>query len=245
MIDISKWSTSGWEAAVRGMRNPLNSWDKSDSIWPSDEWPLYSEKNVYTFNKDVGGMLGEADLKLMNRLALAGSDHAKYRRMITVYVDILAPLYWWKEMDTYKVGTVANSCSTMHTITNKEFTVDDFSHEHLIDKIQNSIEDDPESVVIEMQETYPKEILLDICMILNHYRNLYLKTKDKKYWWQIIQLLPSSYNQKRTLMLSYEVLARIYSARRDHKLDEWHMFCEWIEKLPYAKEIIFPRKEEE
>jgi hypothetical protein len=245
MIDISKWSTSGWEAAIRGMRNPLNSWDKSDSIWPSDEWPLYSEENVYTFNKDVGGMLGEADLKLMNRLALAGSDHAKYRRMITVYCDILAPLYWWKEMDTYKVGTVANSCSTMHTITNKEFTVDDFSHEHLIDKIQNSIEDDPESVVIEMQETYPKEILLDICMILNHYRNLYLKTKDKKYWWQIIQLLPSSYNQKRTLMLNYENLARIYAARKDHKLDEWHIFCEWIEKLPYAKEIIFPRKKEE
>ena len=245
MIDISKWSTSGWEAAVRGMRNPLNSWDKSDSIWPSDEWPLYSEENVYTFNKDVGGMLGEADLKLMNRLALAGSDHAKYRRMITVYVDILAPLYWWKEMDTYKVGTVANSCSTMHTITNKEFTVDDFSHEHLIDKIENSIEDDPESVVIEMQETYPKEILLDICMILNHYRDLYLKTKDKKYWWQIIQLLPSSYNQKRTLMLNYENLARIYAARKDHKLDEWRIFCEWIEKLPYAKEIIFPRKEEE
>lgn len=238
MIKIENVSTVGWEAAVRGMRNPMNSWDKSDSIWPSDEWPLYSPENVYTFNKDIGGHLGEADLKLMEKLAKAGSDHAKFRRMITVYMDITAPLYWWSQYDTYKVGTVANSCSKMHKIADKEFTLDDFSCEHLIDKIQNSIEGDPESVVIEMQETYPKEIMLDICMILNHYRDLYLETNDKKYWWQMIQLLPSSYNQKRTVMLSYEVLANMYKARKCHKLDEWVLFCDFIETLPYAKEII-------
>ena len=249
MIDISKWSTSGWEAAVRGMRNPLNSWDKSDSIWPSDEWPLYSEENVYTFNKDVGGMLGETDLKLMNRLALAGSDHAKYRRMITVYVDILAPLYWWKEMDTYKVGTVANSCSTMHTITDKPFELDDFSTDHLFDALGCKDPDIIWNLKVLINDVpvleSPKGFIVITCDVLNHYRDLYLKTKDKKYWWQIIQLLPSSYNQKRTLMLNYENLARIYAARKDHKLDEWRVFCEWIEKLPYAKEIVFPRKEEE
>lgn len=242
MIDISNTKVCGWEMAIRGMRNALNSWDKSDSVFADDEWLLHTTteiQNVYTFDPQCDyGHIGENDLRLMQKLSSAGPDHAKFRRMIEVYADIKAPLYWWKEMDSNKVGTVRCSCSTMHTITNKEFTIDDFSHEHLIDKIKNSVEEDPESIVIEMQETYPKEILLDICMILNHYRDLYLKTKDKKYWWQIIQLLPSSYNQQATLQLNYEVLSRIYHARRDHKLDEWHVFCDWIETLPHADAVI-------
>lgn len=210
----------GWEAAIRGMRNPMNSWDRSDSKW-----------------KDIGhGVpyyeIGENDLELMTKLANAGSVHAKYRRMITVTVDITAPLYWWKEADTYKVGTVANSCSTMHKIADKEFTLGDFSHEHLLISEEIDI-----SLTFKEHNTLYSPLMIAIVNTLNFYRALYLETKDKVYWWQMIQLLPSSYNQKRTVMLNYEVLANIYRQRKEHKLDEWRDFCRWIEKLPYSKII--------
>ncbi|MDO5397830.1 MAG: hypothetical protein Q4G33_07850 [bacterium] len=226
MIEIENVEVMGWEHAIRGMRNPMNSWDRSDS-YPC----MYSTNNVercidciYHGNcnvseKDMCGnyIIGPNDHHLMLKLAKAGSVHAKYRRMITVYVDITAPLYWWKEFDTYKVGAVANSCSTMHKITEKKFTLEDFSHEHL--------EADSLSVL---------QFTIDH---LNRCRNAYLETKDKDHWWQMIQLLPSSYNQKRTVMLNYEVLSNIYEYRRDHKLDEWCEFCEWIERLPYSEVI--------
>lgn len=207
MIKFENVEVQGWEAAIRGMRNATNSWCKSDSAW-------LDSKLLFT--------IGDGDLKLMDKLAKSGSVHAKYRRMITVYVDIIAPLYWWKEFDTYKVGTVANSCSTMHKIHVKELTLDDFSHGHLY----------PDSV----------DLLESIINELNYYRNLYINGEnglgDKEDWWQMIQLLPSSYNQRRTVMMNYEVLANIYEYRRGHKLDEWRDFCDWIEhKLPYS-EII-------
>lgn len=217
MIKLEKTEVVGWESAIRGMRNPMNSWDKSDSFW-----------------NDIGcGIpyyeIGKNDLGLMKKLAKNGSVHAKYRRMIVVYVDILAPLYWWKEFDTYKVGTVANSCSTMHKIHEKEFTLDDFSHEHL-DKYKGII---PDHV-----DQNPYDVLVDdIIGCLNYAREVYLETKNKGAWWAMIQLLPSSYNQKRTVMLNYEVLANIYHSRKDHKLDEWREFCHWIEGLPLS-EII-------
>ncbi len=202
MIKITNDETYGWGAAIRGMRNPMNSWDKSDSE---------------NFDLVVNCQLGKNDLELAKKLAKAGTDHRKFMRMITVYCDITAPLYWWKEFDTYKVGTVANSCSTMHKIQAKEFTLDDFSHEHLSADVSNR------SAI---------GILRLTVQVLNDNRYKYLETKDKKYWWQMIQLLPSSYNQRRTVMLNYEVLANIYKSRRNHKLDEWHTFCNWIENLP-------------
>ena len=211
MIEITKHDIYGWEAAIRGMRNPMNSWDRSDS-----------------FFDNISVNIGKNDHDLMMRLATAGSVHAKYRRMIIVTVDILAPLYWWKEFDTYKVGTVANSCSTMHKIADKEFTLDDFSHEHLFD------DDDTR---VGWGDIIPNFHLMLTVRALNQYREKYIETKDKAFWWQMIQLLPSSYNQKRTVMLSYEVLANIYRYRKDHKLDEWRDFCKWIEELPYS-EII-------
>lgn len=201
MINIEHAEVSGWEASIRGLRNPMNSWDKSDSQW---HWDIDDEYSI-----------GENDLKLMQTLSKAGSDHAKFLRYIDVTADITAPLYFWKEFDTYKVGTVANSCSTMHKIQEKEFTIDDFSHEH-IDHTN-------------MLWMIPDE--------LNKWRNLYLETKDKRYWWQMIQLLPSSYNQKRTIKLNYQVLKNMYHARKNHKLDEWQTFCKWIEGLPYAELI--------
>ena len=211
MIKIENTSVYGFEEAIRGMRNPMNSWSKSDS------YKTYIENEQTGQRADFEFFVGDEDLKLMQKLVKAGTDHRKFMRMITVYVDITAPLYWWKEFDTYKVGTVRNSCSTMHKITEKEFTLDDFSHEHLSD---DSI-----------------KLLKDIVFVLNFHREKYLETKDKKYWWQIIQLLPSSYNQKATLMLNYEVLANMYHSRKNHKLDEWHIFCDWIESLPYAELI--------
>lgn len=210
MIKVEDTEVYGFEAAIRGMRNPMNSWDRSDSI----------------FNAGVdsnGFIAGDNDLKLMKQLAKAGSVHAKYRRMITVTCDITAPLYWWKEFDTYKVGTVRNSCSTMHKIADKAFTYDDFSTEH-IGGVPNC---DP--LYYSAFET--------IIEVLNEARHCYLDTRDKAYWWQMIQLLPSSYNQRATVQLNYEVLAGMYYWRKDHKLDEWHTFCEWVESLPYS-EII-------
>ena len=227
MIKIENTEIVGWEAAIRGMRNPLNSWEKSDSVkcYANANCPGICKNNV------SGICIGPNDYDLMKRLRNAGTDHRKFMRMITIYVDITAPLYWWKEFDTYKVGTVANSCSTMHKIHAKEFTLDDFSHEHLL-------------IHANTYNGYvPYSILESVIGALNEFRDLYLETKNKAYWWQLIQLLPSSYNQRRTVMLNYEVLANIYKSRRNHKLDEWHVFCEWIENLPYA-ELITDKVEE-
>ena len=235
MLKIENTEVMGWEAAIRGMRNPMNSWEKSDSIFVGDGEYHDICGNSGPYNGTVTDTetffeIGDNDLDLMTRLRNAGTDHRKFMRMIAVYVDITAPLYWWKEFDTYKVGSVANSCSTMHKIHEKEFTFDDFSHEKLIN-----------SACMEIQEQHirisPIQALATTIECLNSYRDLYLQTEDKKYWWQMIQLLPSSYNQKRTVMLNYEVLANIYKSRKNHKLDEWHTFCDWIESLPYSKLI--------
>ena len=220
------------------MRNPLESWGKSDSGYCLNSLACHScWENRNNCKKHIDGrdyILGPNDLSLMMKLRKAGTDHRKFMRMITVYVDILAPLYWWKEFDTYKVGTVANSCSTMHCIHKKEFDISVFSTEHLIEAekpISERSNDciEPPNAVWLMYRTI---------QTLNQYRDLYLQTKDKKYWWQMIQLLPSSYNQKRTVMLNYEVLANIYKSRKDHKLDEWHEFCDWIKGLPYSELIV-------
>ena len=265
-IKIEKTEVVGWEPAIRGMRNPKNSWDREDSCYcepgdncctcaiapdPDDD----SEDNGALCGSTPAGyfVIGPNDHGLMMNLAAGGPVHAKYRRMITVYVDITAPLYWWKEFDTYKVGTVANSCSTMHKLTYKEFELDDFSHEHLID---NAYEIDP--LDIDGYVYFPKEILIHTIEALNQLRHMYLKAKTKpmkeeskraelmkKIWEQMIQLLPSSYNQKRTIMLNYEVLAGIYPMRKGHKLDEWHVFCDWIESLPYSEIITGVREAED
>lgn len=200
MIKIENAEVFGWEAAIRGMRNPMNSWDKSDSICNAG----YLQDGI---------ICGENDLKLMKSLSKAGSDHGKFLRMINVTCDITAPLYWYKEFDTYKVGTVANSCSTMHKIHAKEFTMDDFSCEWCPGFTNGVVE------------------------TLEAWRKAYLETKDKKYWYAMIQLLPSSYNQRRTVQMNYQVLKNMYHARKNHKLDEWHEFCRWAEGLPYFKEI--------
>lgn len=233
MLKIENVEVVGWEAAIRGMRNPKNSWVKSDSHWDYvNQGPEYL--TVAHFD-DADFNIGPNDKKLMSTLRNAGTDHRKFMRMITVYLDITAPLYWWKEFDTYKVGTVANSCSTMHKIAAKEFTLEDFSCEHLCDD--------------------ELELLKEIITRLNMNRIVFIAKDDKrvdrysvmtdecyakykkKLWWQMIQLLPSSYNQKRTIMLNYEVLANIYKSRRHHKLDEWHTLCDWIEGLPYSELI--------
>ena len=221
MIKINNDEVFGFEQAIRGMRNPKNSWDKSDSIYGT----YWGEIDGHKCLDNEGFVIGNNDLKLMKVLRNAGTDHRKYMRMITVYLDITAPLYWWKEFDTYKVGTVANSCSTMHKIHAKEFTMDDFSNDHLI------LWDVDNNVHI------PMGCLQDTINVLNACREKYLETKDKMYWWQMIQLLPSSYNQKRTVMLNYEVLANMYKSRKNHKLDEWIDFCKWIETLPYSELI--------
>lgn len=238
MIKVEHVETLGWEAAIRGMRNPMNSWEKSDSEWyligtPGTNQAVANDK--YLREKYC---IGNNDLDLMKRLCNAGTDHRKFMRMITVYMDITAPLYWWKEFDTYKVGTVANSCSTMHKIADKEFTLEDFSCEHLITREKPLVED---SDAVE----HPNAVWLmhRTIQTLNQYRNLYLQTKDKKYWWQLIQLLPSSYNQRRTVMVNYEVLANMYKSRRNHKLDEWIDFCAEIERLPHSE--LITKKEDD
>lgn len=242
MLKIENTEVVGFEAAIRGMRNPMNSWEKSDSGWDAHIPPIILRNQVdweqwagqykaVQYSDEYTYDIGPNDRDLMVRLRNAGTDHRKFMRMIIVYLDITAPLYWWKEFDTYKVGTVANSCSTMHKIADREFTFDDFSHEKLIN-----------SACMEIREQdiriSPIQALATTIECLNSYRDLYLQTKDKKYWWQMIQLLPTSYNQKRTIMLNYEVLANIYKSRRNHKLDEWHTFCDWIERLPYSELII-------
>lgn len=230
MIKIENVEVMGWEHAIRGMRNPMNSWEKSDSgICKGGDDGIGCENCAnqeyctHAFNRSW--QLGKADHDLMMRLAAGGPTHAKYRRTIMVYVDITAPLYWWKEFDTYKVGTVANSCSTMHKIAAKEFTLDDFSHEHLIVAGLNSL----------------KRTIEDLNSCREGYLDESIKQNPewrKEVWWQMIQLLPSSYNQKRTVMLNYEVLAGIYPMRKNHKLDEWVDFCKWIETLPYSEIIV-------
>lgn len=219
MIKIENTEVYGWEAAIRGMRNPMNSWDKSDT-----ELTISTQYfgNVSTRRTEI--CIGKKDFALMKTLVEAGTDHRKFLRMVNVTVDITAPLYWWKEFDTYKVGTVRDSCSTMHKITAKEFTIDDFSHEHLFPG--------------EYGEETPTDILQYLICALNKFRELYLKSHDKNYWWQIIQLLPSSYNQRATVQLNYEVLLNMYHSRKNHKLDEWRTFCEWIESLPYMREFL-------
>lgn len=244
MLKIENTEVVGFEAAIRGMRNPMNSWDRGDSGVCATHGPAKCADCAYTDchadDIDIGTkyILGPNDLDLMTRLRNAGTDHRKFMRMIVVYLDITAPLYWWKEFDTYKVGTVANSCSTMHKIADKEFTLDDFSHEHLTIR----------------QST---DILKETVDALNVFRDVYLNggilryengnmrcfgKKDKEIWWQMIQLLPSSYNQRRTVMLNYEVLANMYKSRCNHKLDEWHTVCDWIETLPYS-ELITGKEE--
>ena len=233
MIKIENTEVVGWEAAIRGMRNPLNSWEKSDSKWYSIGIPTSNPAAINDKYLSQKYCIGDNDLDLMKRLRNAGTDHRKFMRMITVYVDITAPLYWWKEFDTYKVGTVANSCSTMHKIHAKEFTLEDFSCEHLFDTPESEFNDS-------------MDVLKEVIDILNLYRDHFVKNPHRKdYWWQLIQLLPSSYNQRRTVMLNYEVLANIYKSRRNHKLDEWHVFCEWIENLPYSELVIGEKVESE
>ena len=238
MLKIEKTEVVGWEAAIRGMRNPMNSWEQSDSAYCHRDLVRDCTTCVH---RDTGYSactaghfdVGPKDYDLMTRLRNAGTDHRKFMRMIEVYVDITAPLYWWKEYDTYKVGTVANSCSTMHKIAAKEFTLDDFSHEHLGVLIPAEL-NDGEEVFQNLWIESLKRTIED----LNIARGFYIREQNsalkKKYWLQMIQLLPSSYNQRRTIMLSYEVLANIYKSRRNHKLDEWHTFCDWIEGLPYS-----------
>lgn len=257
MLKIENVEVVGWEAAIRGMRNPMNSWDKSDTKWDGTV-EYFSGKPVLN--------IGPNDLKLMKKLVKAGTDHRKFMRFIDVYLDITAPLYWWKEFDTYRAGVIPggynpnpfdiemNSCSTMHKIHSKKFELDDFSHEHLVDLCESLdiwrknhnldlqiYDDDPSKYLEDASEFWsfaPLDVLNKIVIKgLNRYRELYLKTKDKKYWWQMIQLLPSSYNQRRTIKLNYEVLANIYKSRRHHKLDEWHVVCDWIETLPYSELI--------
>lgn len=290
MIKIENTEIVGWEAAIRGMRNPMNSWDKSDSKYAkvlidSDDPNAYvpsGETKKYIGRERDGYKIGPNDLDLMTRLRNAGTDHRKFMRMITVYSDITAPLYWWKEFDTYKVGTVANSCSTMHKIADKEFTIDDFSYEHLMsfDNSNYWEEDSDNACFIDPSK---KEVIVPLSLIsdyiipmlnvarrkynetdkklkesnLTEAERKYLMSQKKLFWWQMIQLLPSSYNQKRTVMFNYEVLANIYKSRYNHKLDEWRIhdiseehkllnknfssgkwgFCDWIESLPLSELI--------
>lgn len=234
MLKIENVDVMGWEAAIRGMRNPLNSWDKSDSGYVYEDQVTSAHIVTEVYGNGIPFVIGANDQGLMKCLRNAGTDHRKFMRMITVYLDITAPLYWWKEFDTYKVGTVANSCSTMHKIADKEFTLEDFSYEHLY------AEDDIGGMYYSQtaeEEFTSTDVLKVIIEALNNYRTMFLETKDKSYWWQMIQLLPSSYNQKRTVMLNYEVLANIYKSRKNHKLDEWHVLCDWVKTLPYSELI--------
>jgi hypothetical protein len=278
-IRIENTQVFGWEAAIRGARNPMNSWEKSDSWFdnPLDEMyticgktmPIYDviAKTGETGLKGCGGdylIIGPADHKLLMNLCKGGTEESKWRRMIHVQMDVTAPLYWWKEFETYKVGTVSNSCSTMHKIQAKEFTLDDFSCEHLI--TMKDIEDQDGCIPLKncviydrgredygWEEndpcyeddyyddpgicTWAQQILKITIAGLNYYREKFLETKDKKYWWQMIQLLPSSYNQKRTIDLNYEVLAAQYRQRKGHKLTEWAEYLDWIRGLPYSEFI--------
>lgn len=219
-------SNEQWRSVILGARNPKNSWDRYDSNVVNDIF-----------------VIGPNDYSLLTRLAKSGTEHRKYMRGLTVSMDVTAPLYWWKEFDQHKIGTTTNSCSTMYKIHAKEFTRDDFSHEHLIEygKAEEvpviAVGEGVSTIENEVRRFWPSDILDLTIAMLNRSRQMFLETKDKRYWYQMIQLLPSSYNQRRTVMLNYEVLAGIYPKRKDHKLDEWHIFCDWIKSLPYS-EII-------
>ena len=228
MLLVERVETWGFEHAIRGMRNPYDSWDKSDSVnaWVQSASSDTPNKPIYRF------VVGEQDLELMRKLYKGGSEHRKYLRQIFVSLDITAPLYWWKEFDTYKVGTVANSCSTMHTIHKKEFELEDFSIEHLSDE---NIE---VAYINGFYSDSPKSSFINLINVMNSCRDEYLKTKDKKYWWQLIQLLPSSYNQKRTITMNYENIISMIKQRSGHKLDEWHTLIDEFKKLPYVVEIM-------
>jgi len=276
MIKIENTQVFGWEGAIRGARNPMNSWAKSDSNF-LDHFSIKSGLLKKVFRnilkkifhvEDMGYVgddkeheirvldsfsIGPNDYKLLMNLCKGGTEEAKWRRMVHVQMDITAPLYWWKEFETYKVGTVSNSCSTMHKIHSKEFTLDDFSHEHLLDRadlIDPEYRFDPEkdialsAINIDGNRCYftPEGHLQHTCEILNRYRDKFLETKDKRYWWQMIQLLSSSFNQRRTIDLNYEVLASQYRQRKEHKLDEWREYCEWIKTLPYSEMITLGEK---
>lgn len=243
MLKIENTEVVGFEAAIRGMRNPMNSWEKSDSCTKGFVWcNEFCGKPIDGCDKESGLYLGPNDYDLMTRLRNAGTDHRKFMRMITVYLDITAPLYWWKEFDTYRIGVEKNSCSTMHKIADKEFTLEDFSCEHLNGEphhrewIESAIVDEDVTSPHKVWAT-PLDILKYTIEMLNAYRLQYLETKNKNDWWQMIQLLPSSYNQKRTVMLNYEVLANIYKSRKGHRLDEWKTMLDWIEELPYSELI--------
>jgi len=239
MLKISEFEVMGWEHAIRGMRNPMNSWEKSDSEFITEDGEHHdicgNSGPWYGSDGWPDTLIGEQDLDLMKRLRNAGTDHRKFMRMITVYLDLTAPLYWWKEFDTYKVGTVANSCSTMHKIGEKRFEMSDFSTEHLLSASFKCLG----FTVKTLNE------VRDLWLGYDGFKGTYGEHEKKDYWWQMIQLLPSSYNQKRTVMLNYEVLANIYKSRRNHKLDEWHTFCNWIEELPYSELITGYEDEDE
>lgn len=259
MISFEHTETYAWGAAARGMRNPMNSWEKGDTTVDIVQTDSDSPETRFLHPPRFDPHIGKNDMDLMERLRSAGTDHRKYLRMISVSVDITAPLYWWKEFDTYKVGTVANSCSTMHKIAAKEFALDDFSYEHLFDE-EDVLPIDMRdvgakndmalaAVTVDGSKCYytPKGLLQMTCDMLNVYRKRYIaatkadsetRNNAKDYWWQMIQLLPSSYNQKRTVFLNYEVLANQYKSRKNHKLDEWHSYCDWIKTLPYPNLII-------
>lgn len=228
MIKFENTETYGWKAAIRGMRNPMNSWDKSDTSFCSVDavGDCKNPKGFLLCNDCIPEYvtIGEKDLKLMKNLVKAGTDHSKFMRMITVTVDITAPRYWWTEADTYKVGTVRNSCSTMHKIHSKVFTIDDFSHEKLI-----------------FDSSDYNFILGETLTTLNSLREKYVETKEKDFWYAMIQLLPQSYNQRATMQFNYQVLRNIYFSRKDHKLDEWHDFCDWIRSLPYSELITIEK----
>ena len=271
-IKIENTQVFGWEGTIRGARNPMNSWEKSDSLWFDGEEYYDICGNSGPTPKESNGTgldVGYSDHKLLMNLCKGGTEEAKWRRMIHVQMDVTAPLYWWKEFETYKVGTVSNSCSTMHKIHAKEFTLDDFSCEHLLDQEDlkdpsggipmtevviydagredyGYVEDDPRYEDEYYGDpgilTWPKQILKITIAGLNFYREKFLETKDKKYWWQMIQLLPSSYNQRRTIDLNYEVLASQYRQRKEHKLDEWRQYCDWIKTLPYSEFITVEQK---
>ena len=252
MIKIENISTYGWETAIRGMRNPMNSWDKSDSylckkcinceVDPSDCPIDGTGEDIDKYYSNGCYIIGENDMKLMKSLFKGGTEHRKYLRFINVTMDITAPLYWWKEFDTYKIGTNCNSCSTMHKIHAKEFTLDDFSCEHLIDTDKVEIVKEDWVDVSPDESGYDEwdaiEFVKMIVRALNVYRGRYLETKDKKYWWQMIQLLPTSYNQRRTIQMNYEVAVRMIEQRKNHKLDEWHDMVEVLLNLPYMKKIM-------
>lgn len=241
MLKIEKTDIHGWEAAIRGARNSFNSWDKSDSRWCCGDKKCCVMDGCDLCCDVPHFCVGGDDLALMKKLAKAGPSHAKYRRFITVTMDVTGPLYWWKEMDTYKVGTVGNSCSTMHKIADKKFKFDDFSWEHLDTSREHSM-------YVPNEYHFSSKDLLDLeIQVLNQCRKKYIKSKkrNKDIWWQMIQLLPSSYNQKRTLLVNYEVLANIYQQRKGHKLDEWQTFCEWIKGLPMSEIITGEEKSDD